>query len=148
MNMAEDRDLHRSEMAALEALFAEARSGADTGLSQDLFAAIMADAHHIQQEQRAPAPIAAARPARQEGDFARGGLVGLLNGAFGGWLSLGGLAAASCAGLWIGLAAPEVLTRMTGIGASVQAAVDVPLSEDMDAYQSFDMAALLAEEMQ
>ncbi len=77
----------------LEAMFAEARAEAPP-VSSALFAAIMADAEHVldgRGQVRSPGPLAA------------------IWQAIGGWPALSGLATAAAAGIWIGVAAPEIL---------------------------------------
>jgi hypothetical protein len=94
----------------LDDLFAAARAAAPAP-SAALLARIEADArHHL--------PRPAARPAR-----APQGLLGRLVRAVGGPAGAAGLATASLAGLWIGIAQPQGLTTLTegltaGLGAT------------------------------
>lgn len=90
--------------AALEALFDEARA-TPPALPEGLAARILADAEAALPP---PEPAAARAPAR-------GGWRGFLD-ALGGWPAFAGLSAATMAGLWIGLAAPDSLgTMATGV---------------------------------
>ncbi|MBR9844401.1 MAG: hypothetical protein GYB25_14675 [Rhodobacteraceae bacterium] len=84
----------------LDALFAAARDDAAQAPSSDLMARVLADAEAMQPKPAAPV----VRPQ------SRGGLVSGILSAIGGWPSLGGLAAATVAGVWIGFSAtPTVL---------------------------------------
>ena len=82
-----------SELKAVEALLAEAARKPDE-LPPGLAARVLADARRVQS----PAPAARPRPAG--GAFAR------FLQALGGWPTLSGLAAATCAGFWIGIDPP------------------------------------------
>ena len=82
----------KSEMRALYALLAEAARQPDE-LPPGLAARVLADARQLQPE---PAPP----PRRQEFTFKR------LVRALGGWPAMSGLAAATCAGFWIGVNPP------------------------------------------
>ena len=96
MNMADKRVQDQE----LDALFAAARDDAAQAPSSDLMARILADAEAMQ-------PKPAASVARPQ---SRGGVVSGILSAIGGWPSLGGLAAATVAGVWIGFSAtPTVL---------------------------------------
>ena len=94
--------------AALEALFEAAARQAEQEVSPELLARVLADAEAMQPT---PAALPQRRVARRRGILA----------ALGGWPSLGGLAAATVAGIWIGFAAapelfPDGLTG--GLGGS------------------------------
>lgn len=75
--------------------------------SGDFMARLMADAEAAVPDAAAPA---AARPARR-GWLARAVAV------IGGWPVVAGLAAAACAGLWIGVTAPAAVETALGAGA-------------------------------
>jgi len=93
MTMTNDRD---TDM--LDAAFAAARTSAPAP-SDDLLNRIMMDADAVlnnAERMRTPPRI---RPSWRE----------MLFDAIGGWPSLGGLAAATVAGLWIGISPPAVL---------------------------------------
>ena len=80
----------------LELLFAEARrSGPE--LPDDLAVRILTDAEAVRLERTRPAA-----PADR-------GLFRGLYGALGGWRGLGGLVAASVAGVWVGFSGPSFL---------------------------------------
>ena len=84
----------------LEALFEAAAQDAAQSPSPDLMARVLADAEAMQP--RAAAPVV--RAGR------RGGVLNRVVAALGGWPSVGGLAAATVAGIWIGFSAtPTVL---------------------------------------
>lgn len=87
MNDAEDQ---------LDRLLAEARgSGEDPPLTDALMARIVADAA-AEMPRRRPAPASSR----------------LLLAALGGWAAVSGLAAATVAGLWLGIAPPPALDAL------------------------------------
>ncbi len=96
-----DRKDQDQDDAGLETLFALARAPVDPP-SRELMARILADAAAVDSGRTQMAPQAA-----------RGGLFSGLMAALGGWPALGGLAAATVAGLWIGIAPPSGLTGLT-----------------------------------
>ena len=101
---------------ALDGLFAQARDLAPSP-SDDLIARILADAEAVAAQRRAPV-----QPEP-------GGWRTWLE-SFGGWPAMGGLAAATVAGLWIGVARP---TAIPDLGAAVWGegvSVAVGLDED------------------
>lgn len=104
----------------LEQMFAEAR--ADAPPASDAFLArIMADAEAEQARILAPQP-----PER------RPVLQAFVAALAGGWAGLGGLAAASLAGLWIGLAPPDLIQNLApGLYGDT---VSVPLLGDTSTY--------------
>ena len=95
MNMA-DKSMTDHD---LDALLAAAAKDAAQVPSGDLMARVLADAEAMQPQ---PAGLAAGPAPR------RGMLAGIVS-ALGGWPSLGGLAAATVAGLWIGFSATPTL---------------------------------------
>ncbi|MEW2911375.1 hypothetical protein [Leisingera sp. JC11] len=114
----------------LEDLFAAARSERPA-VPEHLSAAILADAAREQAGFRASRP---ARAARQP-------LWRQLIEAVGGWPAMGGLAAASAAGLWIGVAPPSFVpdpVALAGYEDSGSAFAD----------ESYDMALMLSEDLQ
>lgn len=109
----------------LEAAFAQARTP-DMMPSEAVLNRIMMDADTV-LAQAAPAPE---RPAR-----AKQGLGAMILDAIGGWPTFSGLAAATVAGLWIGVSAPAALTDLsTGIWG---ATIEVPLLE-FDAFAALE----------
>lgn len=92
----------------LDDLFAEAR-GVNPQVSDDLTARVLVDAGAAQEA--APAPKSVAQP----------GLWSRLMDMVGGWPSVGGLAAATVAGIWIGVAPPASVENLTAslVGDSV-----------------------------
>jgi hypothetical protein len=123
MTMAED-DLNES---GLEGFFAAARSHAPEP-SEALVARVLADAEAAMVRKPMAAPVV--RPA------ARDGAIGAILSAIGGWSGLGGLATATAAGIWIGVAGLADPVTMAGglFGTS-------PLSvELMPGAESFDVA--------
>ncbi|UWQ82491.1 hypothetical protein [Leisingera caerulea] len=114
----------------LEDLFAAARSQRP-GMPAPLNAAILADAAREQ------AGFRAARPERA----VRQPLWRQLIEAIGGWPAMGGLAAASAAGLWIGIAPPSFVpdpVALAGYENTSTAFAD----------ESYDMALMLSEDLQ
>lgn len=61
-----------------------------------------------------------------------------LRAALGGWPGLGGMAATCALGLWIGVAPPGFIPDPAG--------VLTPQTDDVDLFDSFDMAAAMGEE--
>lgn len=114
--MTDPRDM---DEAGLDALFAAAR-GAAARPSDDFLARLVATAEAMQPA--APAPAPAPR---------RGGWLGFL----GGWPALGGMAAATVAGFWIGVAPPAGLTTL--------AAEWTGQTVDVGLYGEDDLLALL-----
>lgn len=91
----------------LETFFAAAR--AETAQPSDaLMARILADAEAEIGLPRVGAP-AAARP-----EAARAGFWATLGAAIGGWPALAGMATATVAGIWLGVAAPDRLATLSG----------------------------------
>ncbi|PCH73117.1 MAG: hypothetical protein COC12_05295, partial [Rhodobacteraceae bacterium] len=90
------------DFADLEALFTEARQGADQ-MPAGLMARIVADADRVQTGfDRPVAPVTAP------------GVWAQIMQVLGGWPAMGGLAAACAAGVWIGLAPPSFLPDPAG----------------------------------
>ncbi|MCU0910919.1 MAG: hypothetical protein MUE98_06100 [Rhodobacteraceae bacterium] len=98
-----DGDTHGTEAGGdpLEAAFAAARAAAAEPAPAALLARIEADARAALR----PAPEPAALPPRPS---VRGRWQDLMQ-LLGGWPGIGGLATASAAGVWLGLAAPSGL---------------------------------------
>ena len=82
----------------LDALFDAARGDARADASPDLMARVLADAE-----------AALAENAPAERPRTRGGLLSQLFALLGGWPALGGLAAATLAGVWIGISAETLM---------------------------------------
>jgi hypothetical protein len=95
--------MNQRDETHLDDLFAEARQVRPV-VSVDLMARIMADAAAVQSERTAPIVVAAP----EQGGFFAG-----LWTALGGWGGAGGLAAATMAGLWIGIAPPSGLESVS-----------------------------------
>lgn len=101
----------------LEAAFAQARTP-DTAPSEGLMDRIMIDADSVLADASVPAAPTGAKQ----------GFGAMILDAVGGWPSLSGLAAATVAGVWIGVAAPAALTNIsTGIWGDT---IEVPLLEN------------------
>lgn len=111
----------------LEALFAAARDTRDD-MPEGLAARMVADADRIQQDQMAPVAPVRSRP----------GLWDQLQTLLGGWAGMGGLVAASAAGVWIGLAPPEFLPDPAGLVFQQE--------EDLELFQSFAFNDVTLEE--
>lgn len=117
------------EMTELDALLRAARQ-APAELPEVLESRILRDAARVQAGWRSPAAVVG-RP-RQERSGRREGLWSRLHGALGGWPALGGLAAASVAGLWIGLAPPSGLPDPVWLlGDSAQEALVLFAGDDL-----------------
>ncbi|MCV3271214.1 hypothetical protein [Roseobacter sinensis] len=84
-----------SEDAALDALLDAART-APPEVPDALMARVLADADRVQ-----PSPAARAAPSS--------GLWSRISDLVGGWRGMGGLVAATCAGVWIGWSPPDAL---------------------------------------
>ena len=93
MTQNDERDLDRT--------FARMRA-APVVVSETLMDRIMADADDTLAASRAPVPRAQPK-----------GLGKAWRDLIGGWPQLGGLAAATVAGVWIGVSPPELLTSVT-----------------------------------
>jgi hypothetical protein len=83
----------------LDDMFAQARA-VTPAPSDDLMARVLADAAAVQPRNR---PIAAMRPT----------LWSRMSDAVGGWPALSGLAAATVAGVWVGIAPPAQVEDLT-----------------------------------
>ena len=99
IQMTDKRDLTEAE--ALDALFADIRSEAQTP-ADGFMARIMADAASAMPKPEAPVAVA------PSGGWGVG-----LWAALGGWTGTGGLAAAAVAGLWIGIAPPDIMSGVS-----------------------------------
>ncbi|SIT85073.1 hypothetical protein SAMN05421849_2244 [Pontibaca methylaminivorans] len=116
------------EMTELDALLRAARQ-APADLPEALESRILRDAARVQAGRRSPVAVIG-RPRRQP--ERREGLWSRLHGALGGWPALGGLAAASVAGLWIGLAPPSGLPDPVWLlGESAQEALVLFAGDDL-----------------
>ena len=105
----------KSDDKLLEAMFAQARTP-DLTPSEGLLDRIMMDADSVLAE---AAPAVATRP--------RQGLGAMLLDIIGGWPSFSGLAAATVAGLWIGIAPPAAISDLSsGLWGDT---IEVPLME-------------------
>ncbi len=131
-----DHQNHKDAFDDLDALFAEARATRPE-MPETLTARILAAASEEQSRQQASGFKA---------DPPRRGTLALLVAALGGWTSVGGLVAASCTGLWIGIAGPEALRNAPGL--SVFSTFSVVSGEEYSAYETFDLASVVAEDMQ
>lgn len=116
----------------LEALFAEARQ-VPARPSEDLMAAILADAAAVQSELGTP-------PVTQPRERFSLRIWQQFVSAIGGWPAFGGLAAASMAGLWIGISPPAFLPD------PVEQIYQISSGEDVLAYNDIDLASWLGEE--
>jgi hypothetical protein len=128
-----DMDKAPQAQPDLDDLFAAARD-ARPAMPDHLTAAILQDAARQQAGSRPPAGQAN----RRSGRWA---VLGQLIVAIGGWPAMGGLVAASAAGMWIGLAPPDFLPdpgALAGLGDDRQV---MP-------YDGYEMAMMLSEELQ
>lgn len=110
-------DRFEFEDTDLERFFRAARTAAPEPPAAFL-TRLAAQAEAVQAE-TVPARAVPARAARP-----RLGLVSALAAAFGGWAALGGMATATVAGLWIGLAGAPTLVQAVGLGSTVSAEPD------------------------
>lgn len=103
----------------LDRLFSQMREDGDKAVPDDLMARVLADARQVQN-----------RPARVP-DASRPGPFAALADLLGGWRGMGGLVAASCAGLWLGIAPPAALDEMSAglVGGSTEVALGLTLSD-------------------
>lgn len=100
MTMPDSKDFGEDPM--LDAFFDAGRAAAPQP-SAALMARVLADAGEVQAAALEPVgPAVSAAPGR------RFGPLGLLLAALGGWPSVAGLASAAVAGLWIGVAQPDM----------------------------------------
>ena len=134
-----DKEKSLSEMDHLEDLFAAARSEPPQ-LPQALQATMLADAQHVQQE-RARALAEDRVPERERSQRGMQRLWQQFTSAVGGWPALGGLAAASLSGLWIGLAPPSFLPDPVESLASYSSGSQ--LLSDLD----YDVSFLVSDEV-
>lgn len=135
MTMSDDRKAdagvsgksRSDEDAALAPFFAAARAARPT-VSAALTARILADS--AAELPRAPVARAALRAPSPP---TRPALARRLLAALGGWGGLGGLATATLAGVWIGIAAPEPVAGLAGrILPPAEAALLVNLMPEFD----------------
>lgn len=134
-----DKEKSLSEMDHLEDLFAVARSEGPQ-LPQALQSAMLADAQNAQQE-RARARAEDRAPERERSQRGMQRLWQQFTSAVGGWPALGGLAAASLSGLWIGLAPPSFLPDPVESLASYSSGSQ--LLSDLD----YDVSFLVSDEV-
>lgn len=114
-------DLNQKDNAALEALFASARAERAVP-GPDLMARILADAAQATAERQA-ATVPAALP--------RAGFLTGLWSVLGGWGGAGGLAAATAAGVWLGIAPPQGLDSLTTAVFGTSDTVSLFASDDL-----------------
>jgi len=96
----------------IDDLLAQAR-GADPAPSDALMARVLADAAAVQAASAQPEPV----PVQSLWDRAMD--------AIGGWPALSGLAAATVAGVWIGVAPPATVSDFTAALVGDQVSVDL-----------------------
>ena len=102
----------------LDQLFAAMRTNGAGDVPDDLMARVLADA-----VREMPSPRPAAAPG--------GGFLASLSDLLGDWRGMGGLAAASCAGLWLGVAPPAAFDGVSSalLGSSVEVSLGLSLSD-------------------
>lgn len=122
--------------AFLEAHFAAARR-VDAGMPLALEARMLADAARVQAQQ-VPVMRPAAETPRRGIAGAALGLVQQFMRALGGWPALGGLAAASAAGVWIGVSPPDFLPDPVGLM--------VQYDTEVNMLDSYALSSVLPEE--
>lgn len=131
-----DHQNHNDAFDDLDALFAEARMTRPDP-SEALMASILSAAAAEQAAWAAPKPAPV---------VVRRGPLAMLVAALGGWASVGGLAAASITGLVIGIAGPDAVLNAPGLSSFSTASV--VSGEDYSAYEIFDLASIMAEDLQ
>lgn len=126
-----DMDKAPQGQSDLDDLFAAAR-GNRPAMPEHLTRAILADAAREQPGYQpvAPAPIGQRRS-----------MLAQLVVAIGGWPALGGLVAASAAGLWVGIAPPDFVPDPGVMAGIDESALTVP-------YDGYEMAIMLSEDLQ
>ena len=113
MKMTKDDDTD------LNAVFAQMRAE-PVVVREGLLDRIMMDADAVLADQSNPASVGKVTPRPRFG--------AMVLDAIGGWPSFGGLAAATVAGVWIGVSPPEALS---GLSASILGTtIEVPLLEN------------------
>ncbi|MDA5556296.1 hypothetical protein [Shimia sp. MMG029] len=105
--MADKFDDDMFDDAALEDLFASAKSDARMDPSAELLARVLESAETLQAEQRGAQQSADVAPR------AEGGLFHAVLQALGGWPSVSGVAIAGAAGVWIGVSSGTALMQNT-----------------------------------
>ena len=123
--MADKFDDKMFDDEMLEDLFASAKSDARAEPSPDLMARVLESAQTVQAEQQA-AQGASQSPRREEGGWWRA-----LLQALGGWPSLGGVAVAGLAGVWIGVSSGTALMQNT-LGLDLYGEVAQTYLSDLD----------------
>lgn len=111
--------------AALDALFADVARDGDVAPGEAFLSKLIDDAEALQPGLAVAGGAIAEAPAR------RAGLYGWIS-ALGGWPALGGVAAAGVAGLWVGLAPPEIVD--SAIAGLVGESVTIDLTGFSDPY--------------
>ncbi len=129
-----DHHNQRDGFDDLDTLFAEARA-TRSEVPDRLMQAILADAA-TEQAQWQPESV----PER-----ASRGPIALFIAALGGWPAVGGLVAASCTGLWFGINAPDLMLDAPGLQALAMTGSE---TSDYEVYETFDLATVLAEDLQ
>ena len=128
--------------ALMDGLFAEARDCRPAEVPVHLEQSIIREAVAIQAARAAAVQSQGADWAEGRTERGSTGLMAQLRGviaAIGGWPALGGLATASAAGLWIGLAPPSFIPDPVALAGIDLSASDLP--DD-----SYDLALVLSEE--
>ncbi|MDE4133811.1 hypothetical protein PXK00_11870 [Phaeobacter sp. QD34_3] len=134
--MAETED----DLKRLDSLFDDARQ-ARPAMPEALTARILADAASCQADHRATLQAQAnGTPPDRLADVAFG-LWQQFRRAVGGWPAMGGMVAATAAGLWIGLAPPSFLPDPVALVQGTSESTNLP-------YENYDLAMLLDEETQ
>ncbi|MEE2632667.1 MAG: hypothetical protein VX953_04125 [Pseudomonadota bacterium] len=126
----------------MDDLFAEARDCRPAEVPVHLEQSIIREAVAIQAARAAAVQAQGADWAKGRTERGRTGLMAQLRGviaAIGGWPAVGGLATASAAGLWIGLAPPSFIPDPVALAGIDLSASDLP--DD-----SYDLALVLSEE--
>ncbi len=114
----------------LDDLFAAARTDSRATPSPDLLARVLTEAEGLQAGfQTAPEAL----PERR-------GVLSSLLAALGGWPSLGGVAMAGMAGVWIGVAAGGTLMQDT-LGLDIYGESAQSYLSDLDELYAFDLGA-------
>ncbi|MEP2717670.1 hypothetical protein [Pseudophaeobacter sp.] len=134
-----DKENGLTDVSGLDDLFAVARN-TPVEMPASLTAAILADASQVQELHRQAALQSLPGASRGEQGAAQR-LWRQFSAAVGGWPSLGGLAAASLTGLWLGLAPPSFLPDPVASYAAFSS------GSELISNQGYDVSLMMSDEV-
>ncbi|TCL10168.1 hypothetical protein BXY66_2237 [Shimia isoporae] len=123
----EKTPLAREDEALLDSLFAAAKDDAAADPTPDFMARVLADAE---------AAMPVSNPVAQAAEVPRASFVAKAVALLGGWQSVSGLAAATVAGVWIGVAAGPAMLQ-SDIGTSLIVSSEETYLSALDASYAF-----------